>query len=85
MLARFWFKFRPTPRMSLLKMGVGITAYDLADAHRMLREQVFLALGEEPVDPVEIIENIDIRTLEENHVRPNMDNPVARGVWFPFL
>jgi hypothetical protein len=85
MLTRFWFKFRRTSPPDLLSMGVGITAYDLADARRMLREQVFPLYGEEPVDEAEVIENIDVRTLEEKHVRPNMGNPAARGVWFPML
>jgi hypothetical protein len=64
-------------------MGCGITAYDAADAYTFLREQVFPTYGEEPVD--EIVENVDVSTLDEGHVRPNMGNPVVRGVWFPLL
>jgi len=83
MLKRFWFTFALKAPLTGLSMGCGITAFDLEDARRMLREQVFPAFGEEAVD--EIVENIDIRTLEENHVRPNMGNPAVRGVWFPLL
>jgi len=64
-------------------MGCGITAYDVNDAYGFLREQVFPVFGEEPVD--EIVENVDVSKLEERHVRPNMGNPVVRGVWFPLL
>jgi hypothetical protein len=67
----------------MLSMGCGITAYDLDDAYGFLREQVFPTYGEEPVD--EIVENVDVSKLEERHVRPNMGNPVMRGVWFPLL
>ena len=31
----------------------------------------------------EAIEGVDIRSLDENHVRPNMGNPAAPGIWFP--
>ena len=38
--------------------------------------------GEEP--PIESIsEDVDISTLDEGHVRPNMGNPLRRGIWFP--
>lgn len=83
MLERFWFKFTKSAKPTVLSMGCGITAYDLADARRLLREQVFPAYGEEPID--EIIENIDVSTLEQEHVRTNMGNPAVRGVWFPLL
>jgi hypothetical protein len=82
-LTRYWFTFRRLARPTLLSLGCGITAYDLADAHRMLREKVFPIAGEQPID--DVIENIDVSTLEEKHVRPNMGNPVVRGVWFPML
>jgi hypothetical protein len=28
-------------------------------------------------------ENIDVRTLDQRHVIPNMKDPTLRGVWFP--
>jgi hypothetical protein len=28
-------------------------------------------------------ENLDIRTLDQGHVIPNMKDPTLRGVWFP--
>jgi hypothetical protein len=30
-----------------------------------------------------VVEDVDTRTLEEGHVRPNIGVPVVRGVWFP--
>ena len=29
------------------------------------------------------IEGVDISTLDQGHVIPNMRSPIARGVWFP--
>lgn len=85
MLRRFWFKFRRdrSKLLTVLDMGCGITAYDLEDARKVLREEVFQVHDEQPVE--EIIEDIDVSTLEERHVRPNMGNPAVRGVWFPLL
>lgn len=31
----------------------------------------------------EIVPDVDIRTLDQRHVIPNMEVPVVRGVWFP--
>jgi len=30
-----------------------------------------------------IVENIDISTIEDMNVRPNLGVPVWRGVWYP--
>lgn len=32
-----------------------------------------------------VVEDIDIETLDINHVRRNMGPPNFRGVWYPFL
>jgi hypothetical protein len=80
-LRRFWFTFELPKEPSILYFGCGITAYDLADARRFLERNVFPTAGELKVKGV--TEDIDIATLETNHVRPNMGNPVVRGVWYP--
>jgi hypothetical protein len=54
----------------------------MADA-RSLLDEVFSIHGGRRV--ARVVQNVDISTLEENHVRPNMGNPVVRGVWFPLL
>jgi hypothetical protein len=81
MLKRFWFTFESSSIPSILNLGCGVTAYDLPDAQALLQRTVFPAYGDRCVKS--ITENIDISTLEEKHVRPNMGNPVVRGVWFP--
>jgi hypothetical protein len=83
MLTRFWFKFEKSTEPSVLDLGCGITAYDLHDAETFLREEVFPLFEERRV--LEVMTNIDVRTLEERHVRPNMGNPAVRGVWYPSI
>ena len=61
--------------------GVGVTAYDEEDALRMIRERIFTR---HPFPQVkEQIMDVDVSTLDDRHVRPNMGNPMVRGVWFP--
>jgi len=83
MLRRYWFNLASSESPSILNIGCGITAYDEADARRILEEKVFSVYGAREV--LSTIEDVDISTLEENHVRPNMGLPVIRGVWFPPL
>jgi|HubBroStandDraft_6_1064221.scaffolds.fasta_scaffold18377_2 hypothetical protein len=83
MLHRYWFSFTPSSGASVLNRGCGITAYDEADARKMLEEKVFPVYGQAEI--LSVIEDIDVSTLDEHHVRPNMGVPVVRGVWFPLL
>ncbi|PDT03440.1 hypothetical protein CO666_15450 [Rhizobium chutanense] len=81
MLRRYWFKFSPSPQPSALNLGCGVTAGSAVDAERMICQMVFPVFGEREVAAV--VEDIDIQSLDEHHVRPNMGNPAAVGVWFP--
>jgi hypothetical protein len=81
MLRRYWFEFEGTVPLSSLNLGCGVTAYDKGDALRILEKRVFAELGVRKV--AKVVEDVDIRMLEENHVRPNMGSPVVYGVWFP--
>lgn len=61
--------------------GIGVTAYDEEDALRLVRERVFAT---DPFPRIrELIADVDVSTLDDKHVRPNMGNPVVRGIWFP--
>lgn len=64
-----------------LNLGCGVTAYDYNDALALLREKVFKG-GVVP-RILEFKEDVDISLLEQKHVRPNMENPTIRGIWFP--
>jgi hypothetical protein len=80
-LRRFWFNFDNTPEFSPLRLGCGVTAFDSQDAIKILSATVFF--GRESIPISSVNEDIDIRTLDENHVLPNIGNVVIRGVWFP--
>jgi hypothetical protein len=76
LLTRYWFRVRQG-------LGFGVTAYSIEDA-RHLFAQASLNVDFDS-DVLEIIENVDIRALDQAHVIPNMGPPNLRGVWFPLL
>jgi hypothetical protein len=80
-LKRFWIRFRSIPAFDRLKLGCGVTAHSYDDALSILRVVVFHGKDLPLVDHV--IEDVDVRTLDEKHVIPNMEPPIWRGVWFP--
>jgi hypothetical protein len=76
LLQRYWFKTKD-------RFGYGVTAYSLDDA-KCLVDEVAGSLGVN-YEVLDIIEDVDVRTLDQNHVVPNMGAPNFRGVWFPNL
>jgi hypothetical protein len=75
-LHRYWFKTNG-------HHGFGVTAYSVEDAKRFVEEAAKSL--EISAEIMEIVEDVDIRNLDENHVVPNMGPPNFRGVWFPNL
>lgn len=75
-LRRFWFR-------TATGLGIGVTAYTEQEATQLARS----AAEEHDLnfDVLEIIRDVDIRTLDWGHVIPNMHPPSLRGVWFPKL
>ena len=80
-LHRFWFKFPSSIEPFDLRLGCGVTSYNYDDAVSILTETVFA--GQEFPEVESFVEDVDVRTLDQNHVVPNMEPPVWRGVWFP--
>ena len=80
----YWIRFKKQAgdTYSLVSsLACGVTAYDYQDALRIVRECVF---DNAPLPEIEaIIEDVDLATLDEGHVVPNMSLPLRRGVWFP--
>lgn len=72
-LHRYWFTF---PRSSFtelpqgIRIGCGITAYNQKDAIKILQTTLFKSA----VMPKfkNIIEDVDISTLDKSHILPNM-------------
>ncbi len=80
---RFWFQFDfklDDGSPPGLLMGCGVSAYDYNDALSLLKTKVFK--GEVPT-PKSVEKDVDISTLDPNHILPNMGIPIKRGVWFP--
>lgn len=82
-LHRYWIRFRldiaePHPPGTL--MGVGVTAYDREDALGIVSSTVFS--GDLP-EIETLIEDVDLSTLDQDHVTPNSASPLPRGIWFP--
>ena len=85
-LKRYWFEFDfsddgLTRFGYLTPTGCGITAYDYANALRIMR--VFILRGNSLPRFSRIIENVDVSTIEDMNVVPNLGVPVWRGVWYP--
>lgn len=80
---RYWVEFdfvghRRGPAGTAL--GCGVTAVDQAAALKLLEEVVF----EGDLPPISVLrEDVAVDTLDARHVRPNMGNPAAAGIWFP--
>ncbi len=83
-MVRFWFQFEFDSKTSVspgLIIGCGITAFDYSDAIVILEQKVFNNRKLPPIK--EVTKNIDISTLDSEHVLPNMNPPNNRGIWFP--
>jgi len=83
-MRRFWFELDlsiniPHPPGTLL--GCGITAYDLNDALGILHTNVFIGYAAPKIKNIK--KDVDIRSLDQGHVIPNMGVVTNRGVWFP--
>jgi hypothetical protein len=97
-LRRYWFVFDlapPPPQegrgISLdgpsawtpearLRAGVGVTGIDEDDCRGIIEQRM---LDGVPLPKVSrVIADVDVSTLGE-HVLPNMEAPIDRGIWFP--
>lgn len=76
LLHRYWFAI-------LSHIGVGVTAYSRTEAESLARESCE-NFGWR-FEPVSVLEDVDVRVLDQNHVVPNMGPPNFHGVWFPCL
>ena len=74
MLRRYWF---PIPG----HLGIGVTADTRAEAIELATNAAARLTWQ--VDPETVVEDIDVRDLDQNHVIPNMGVVTWRGVWFP--
>lgn len=78
LLTPYWIEL---DRYTELASFVGVTAYSMDDVIFLLKEQLFRK--EEMPRIKNVIENIQPKDLDQNHVVPNMGPITERGVWYP--
>jgi len=76
-LHRFWFKFKAHANSPL---GYGVTTWTEDDARLILARDVFRG---RPMPDAAVTAEVDVRTLDPGHIRPNTGNPAIRGIWYP--
>ena len=81
LLHRFWFTFKNPPQLSVLNLGCGVTAYSRDDALGLLQGRSSIPMDSLQIH--EVVENVQIDSLDPGHVLPNMGDVSQRGVWFP--
>lgn len=80
-LRRYWFEFSGPESSRWPRIGCGVSAYTYEDALNLIRERVFV--GADVPEIARVVEDIDVSTLDANHVLPNMGLVTVRGIWFP--
>jgi hypothetical protein len=95
LLRRYWIEFEVSPLSSIDLLAVvseslyawwirrcGVTAFSQEDALNLIRQQLWLF--EMPLPPIRnIIEDVDVSTLDPWRVLPQMGPPIWRGIWYP--
>ena len=87
MLKRYWFIVFPEDRFG--PRNFGVTAYSKTVAKEILVDSMTKLGLQDRIQTLkydtEVIENIDVRLLDQGHVIPNMGVVTSEGVWFPNL
>ncbi|GGA92053.1 hypothetical protein [Puia dinghuensis] len=81
---RFWFEFDIKLAFGYppgIGIGCGVTATSYEDALGIIDEKIFSYVKRPPIK--EMVEDVDINTLDQGHIIPNMKSPMYRGIWFP--
>lgn len=80
-LRRFWLTFAEStwPRY------VGVTAYSREEALALARNLFRSPHCASAPEPTEVVEEVDLSTLDPDHVLLNCGPPVWRGIWYPNL
>lgn len=81
-LTRYWVEILFTASTPAIRRYFGITAYSWDDALALLYACPAYQADQGP-QLGDIVIDVDVRTLDQGHVLPNMLPPSLRGVWFP--
>jgi hypothetical protein len=88
-LHRYWFVGDATNPFGVA--GIGVTAFTEDDARLILKRALPRLAGMTPwhhwsedlLRRAQVVEDVDVRLLDQGHVIPNMGLVVDRGVWWP--
>ncbi|MCA9250591.1 MAG: hypothetical protein R3E58_08480 [Phycisphaerae bacterium] len=84
LLTRYWFKLDADVAQSFgIRRDYGVTAHSIDDAILLLTKHALD--GRDLAKKFELEIDIDVDTLDHNHVTPNIGDCSIRGVWFPNL
>jgi len=79
-LKRYWFSFDTVSGSPRLRLGCGVTAASYADAVALLQRRLPAA---DIAALTNCIEDIDVSTLDPDHILPNIGDITVPGIWFP--
>jgi hypothetical protein len=79
-LHRYWIRLK-AGEAGAREAEFGVTAYTETDALEILRYLAFSPAGVPEL--VEIVADVDVRSLDQGYVIPNMNPPNWRGIWYP--
>jgi hypothetical protein len=65
---------------ALVRTGVGVTGDDIDECLDIVQKRIF---GGSLPTVLKVVEDIDVSTLDEQLVLPNIEPPIWRGIWFP--
>lgn len=80
-LQRYWIGFVGADIPVGFRMGCGVTAFSRDDAFALLLK-VWPGENDGPTI-VDVVEDVDLTTLDQKHVLANVGDVTKRGVWFP--
>ena len=81
LLTRYWFVFEENKHTRATSLSMGITAYSYDDAISIIEGLLFKDSGIPAVKSY--IENFDVSTITDLHIRPNLLPSTFRGIWYP--
>jgi hypothetical protein len=80
-LHRYWIEFEGSVFSTGFGPGCGVTAWTKEDAIALLRSGPFRDKQMPAVSAIKT--DVDVSSLDEGHVLPNMEAPNRRGIWYP--
>jgi hypothetical protein len=80
-LHRYWIRFQKADHPTWWNLGCGVTAYTRDDAIGLAQRLV--SVESTMPEIADIVEDVNVQDLDQNHVVPNMGDVARRGIWYP--